>query len=65
MCGYRAIHDAMHDAGFVAGKGEDGYPSNVRSHIERIRKKFLAIDPGFAEVVNQVGLGYRWRRPVQ
>jgi two-component system response regulator ChvI len=62
MCGYRAIYDEMHYSGFVAGKGEDGYQANVRSHIKRIRKKFQAIDPEFDEVVNQVGLGYRWPR---
>ena len=65
LLGYRAIYDEMHYAGFVAGKGEDGYQTNVRSHIKRIRKKFQEIDPGFAEIVNQAGLGYRWRRQVQ
>jgi two-component system response regulator ChvI len=63
--GYRALYDEMHYAGFVAGKGEDGYQTNVRSHIKRIRKKFQGIDPGFDEIVNQAGLGYRWRRQVQ
>ena len=65
LLGYRALYDEMHYSGFIAGKGEDGYQANVRSHIKRIRKKFQAIDPGFDEIVNQVGLGYRWRRPVQ
>lgn len=63
--GYRALYDEMHYSGFIAGNGEDGYQSNVRTHVKRIRKKFQAIDPGFAEIVNQAGLGYRWRRPVQ
>lgn len=65
VLGYRALHDEMHYSGFIAGKGEDGYQANVRSHIKRTRKKFLAIDPAFDEIVNQPGLGYRWRRPVQ
>ena len=65
LLGYRAIYDEMHYSGFIAGKGEDGYQANVRSHIKRIRKKFQGIDPGFDEVVNQVGLGYSWRRPAQ
>ncbi len=63
--GYRAIYDEMHYAGFIAGKGEDGYQTNVRSHIKRIRQKFQGIDPEFAEIVNQAGLGYRWQRQVQ
>ena len=65
LLGFRTLYDEMHSSGFVAGKGEDGYQSSVRSHIKRIRKKFQAIDPGFDEIVNQVGVGYRWRRPVQ
>ncbi len=65
MMGYRALYDEMHYSGFIAGKGEDGYQANVRSHIKRIRKKFQGIDPAFDEIVNDPGLGYRWRRPVQ
>lgn len=60
---YRAIYDIAHYAGFVAGTGEDGYRTNVRSLLKRIRRKFLAIDPGFSEIENEPGLGYRWRQP--
>jgi two-component system, OmpR family, response regulator ChvI len=58
---YRAIYDTAHYAGFVAGTGEQGHNTNVRSLLKRIRHKFLAIDPDFAEIENAHGVGYRWR----
>jgi two-component system response regulator ChvI len=60
---YRAIYDTAHYAGFLAGTGEDGHNNNVRSLIKRIRKKFLKLDPGFAEIENVATVGYRWRLP--
>ncbi len=60
---YRAIYDTAHYEGFVAGSGEHGYNTNVRSLLKRIRKKFLAVDPGFAEIENRQGVGYCWRQP--
>ncbi|MGE0576734.1 MAG: response regulator transcription factor [Reyranella sp.] len=57
---YRAVYDAMHYVGFIAGSGEDGYRTNVRSCILRIRNKFREIDPGFAEIDNYQSFGYRW-----
>jgi two-component system response regulator ChvI len=59
---YRAIYDTMHYVGFLAGDGADGYLVNVRSAVKRIRKKFLALDPAFAEIENHAGIGYSWRR---
>jgi two-component system response regulator ChvI len=59
---YRAIYDAMHYVGFLAGDGADGYLVNVRSAVKRIRKKFLALDPAFAEIENHASNGYSWRR---
>jgi two-component system, OmpR family, response regulator ChvI len=58
---YRAIYDTAHYEGFVAGSGEHGHNTNVRSLLKRIRKKFLAVDPGFAEIKNLQGVGYCWR----
>lgn len=58
---YRAIYDTAHYEGFVAGSGEHGYNTNVRSLLKRIRRKFQAVDPGFAEIENEQGVGYRWR----
>jgi two-component system response regulator ChvI len=57
----RAIYDCVHRVGFVAGSGEDGYRTNVRSSVKRIRNKFRAIDGDFAEIENFPGFGYRWR----
>ena len=59
---YRAIYDRVHYEGFIGGSGEDGYRTNVRGVIRRIRKKFLQCDESFAEIDNFVGLGYRWAK---
>jgi two-component system response regulator ChvI len=57
---YRAIYDCVHSVGFVAGSGEDGYRTNVRSSIKRIRNKFSAIDDQFGEIGNFPAFGYCW-----
>lgn len=57
---YRAVYDCMHYVGFIAGSGENGYRTNVRSCIKRIRNKFRAVDPGFGEIDNYQSFGYRW-----
>ena len=57
---YRAVYDTMHHEGFIAGSGEDGYRTNVRSCIKRIRNKFRALDPSFACIANYPSFGYRW-----
>jgi two-component system, OmpR family, response regulator ChvI len=31
--------------------------------MKRIRRKFLAVDPGFSHIENLAGVGYRWRDP--
>jgi two-component system response regulator ChvI len=58
---YRQIYDCMHYVGFIAGGGEDGFRTNVRSALKRIRNKFRAHSADFAEIENHIGLGYRWR----
>jgi len=58
---YRAIYDLQHYEGFVAGSGPDGYQTNVRSFIKRIRRKFCKVDPTFSEIQNSQRRGYRWR----
>jgi two-component system response regulator ChvI len=60
---YRTIYDTAHYAGFVAGSGALGYTINVRSLIKRIRRKFLAVDPGFSAIKNVHRIGYRWLDP--
>ena len=34
--------------------------NTITSHIKRIRKKFIAIDPAFDAVETVYGMGYRW-----
>ncbi|WP_170920821.1 response regulator transcription factor [Enhydrobacter aerosaccus] len=60
---YRAVYDCMHHVGFIAGSGEHGYRTNVRSTIKRIRNKFRVIDPTFSEIENYPSFGYRWGGP--
>jgi two-component system, OmpR family, response regulator ChvI len=57
---YRAVYDCMHHVGFIAGSGEHGYRTNVRSSIKRIRNKFRLIDPDFDGIENYPSFGYRW-----
>lgn len=60
---YRAVYDCMHHVGFIAGSGEHGYRTNVRSSIKRIRNKFRLVDVGFSEIENYPSFGYRWGEP--
>lgn len=60
---YREIYDVVHGTGFLAGDGPQGYRSNVRSLIRKIRNRFRAIDGGFSEIENYPAFGYRWRAP--
>lgn len=57
---YRELYDIVHGRGFIAGQGIDGYRTNVRSFIKRIRKKFRKIHPTFNQIQNYGGFGYRW-----
>jgi two-component system response regulator ChvI len=57
---YRAVYDRMHHVGFIAGTGEEGYRTNVRSTIKRIRNKFRALDATFDGIENYPSFGYRW-----
>jgi len=57
---YRELYDLVHGRGFVAGQGVDGYRTNVRSFIKRIRKKFREVHPTFNQIQNYGGFGYRW-----
>jgi len=59
---YRQIYDCMHYQGFVAGYGANGYQTNVRSAIKRVRNKFRMVDPAFVEIENYTSFGYVWRK---
>jgi len=56
---YREIYDPIYGHDFVAGHGHEGYRTNVRSLVKRIRTKFRKIDPEFEQIVNYAGFGYR------
>jgi two-component system response regulator ChvI len=58
---YRVIYDRLHYEGFAAGRGADGYRTNVRSALKRIRNRFRALDPTFDEIENYQCFGYLWR----
>ena len=58
---YRSIYDCVHSVGFVAGSGDEGFRTNVRSSMKRIRNKFKALDAEFSEIENFSAFGYRWR----
>lgn len=58
---YRELYDSGRGKGFHAGAGEDGYRTNVRAAIKRIREKFKAVDADFDHIANYPGFGYAWR----
>lgn len=58
---YREIYNTVQAEGFIAGQGAEGYRTNVRALIKRIRRKFTEVDPAFAALENYPGFGYRWR----
>ncbi len=35
--------------------------STITSHVKRIRKKFIAVDPAFQQIDTVYGMGYRWK----
>ncbi|MDH3242462.1 MAG: response regulator transcription factor [Alphaproteobacteria bacterium] len=57
---YRDLYDQVHDTGFFAGTGPEGFRVNVRTFIKRIRQKFRGLDPKFDAIENYPGFGYRW-----
>lgn len=58
---YRDLYDEVRGEGFVAGVGPEGYKTNVRTFVKRIRQKFRDCDPDFEQIENYPGFGYRWR----
>jgi two-component system OmpR family response regulator len=45
----------MREANLVVDDG------TITSHVKRIRKKFLAVDPAFDAIDTAYGMGYRWK----
>jgi two-component system response regulator ChvI len=61
---YREIYDFFRGKNFAAGRGPEGYRTNVRSVIRHIRRKFRDLDAEFGEIENFSRYGYRWRAPM-
>jgi two-component system response regulator ChvI len=57
---HREIYDIVRGPGVLAGDGENGYRSNVRTFIKRIRRKFGEVDAQFDRIATYSGFGYRW-----
>lgn len=57
---YREIYDIVHGKDFAAGNGSDGYRTNVRTFIKRIRRKFHDSDAEFDCIQNYPRFGYHW-----
>lgn len=45
----------MRDANLVVDEG------TITSHVKRMRRKFLAVDPAFDAIDTVYGIGYRWK----
>jgi two-component system response regulator ChvI len=59
---YRQIYDCMRGVGFVAGSGQNGFRTNVRSTVRRIRNQFKAQCDDFAEIQTYSSFGYCWAK---
>jgi two-component system response regulator ChvI len=59
--GHVKSRDVLMDAAY----GEHVYVDDrtIDSHIKRLRKKFKAVDPEFAQIETLYGVGYRYREP--
>ncbi len=57
---YRELYDLVHGKDFIAGFGSEGYRTNVRTFIKRIRRKFRELDSTFDCIENYARFGYRW-----
>jgi two-component system, OmpR family, response regulator ChvI len=44
----------------MSGHGIEGYRTNVRSALKRVRNKFRALDPDFNAIESYMAFGYRW-----
>ncbi|WP_028866081.1 proteobacterial dedicated sortase system response regulator [Psychromonas aquimarina] len=61
------VHALANRAGIVRNRQQLMQDANmvvddntITSHIKRIRKKFIKLDPGFDEITAVYGMGYRW-----
>ena len=57
----RPGHVMTYDALMDATRQTIVTKNTINTHVRRIREKFTAVDPEFACIENEYGLGYRWR----
>jgi len=62
------VHALAKYPGHVKNRGQLMQDANlvvddetITSHIKRIRKKFMAVDPSFDQIDTAYGMGYRWK----
>lgn len=62
------VHALAKFPGHVKNRGQLMQDANlvvddetITSHIKRIRKKFVAVDPAFDQIDTAYGMGYRWK----
>lgn len=60
-CAYHEIQEAVHGRPWASGSGAEGYKINLRASVSRLRRAFLAADPGFDRIEAMPGYGYRWK----
>jgi two-component system response regulator ChvI len=68
---FRLLHSLVRQPGQVKTRDqlmEEGYPNDaymsdrtIDSHIKRLRKKFIGVDPDFYGIETIYGLGYRYK----
>ena len=59
-CGFRELHEALHDGPFAAGRDGNDIQGGLRAAVKRVRRKFQAVDPRFDAIEPVRGFGYRW-----
>lgn len=57
---WRKLYDVIKTPGFIAGEGDNGWKSNVRSMTRRMRDKFRKITPDFEAIRIRSARGYAW-----
>ena len=59
---FREMYDVFRTPGFQAGDGPNGFRSNVRTAIKRIRADFRRVDPAFDQIASLPSFGYQWKK---
>lgn len=57
---FRDLYNVVWGENFLAGRGDRGFWTNVRTHVKRIRGGFKQVDPRFRQIGVMSSFGYRW-----